>query len=252
MANTRFTLGFSRKTLIAALLGGIAALALALPLAATAQEAAPAVSATEAEMMTIAPELFGFLKANFPEDFSGFVTQVETTVASGGNVEGMVATHMLELRQKYAVHLTSASDEALTSVMTASIALQQAVMDGEGAAACGGFVVSGPGVFEGTPAAAKYEDLVMAQIVLLLAAAKGGHDAPVTREPASEADWKLIAEKTVEAGASQTGLQAIAMLDAANPELCTTLLTMLEAMNTESSGVGARVRADYLAQVGTL
>lgn len=254
MARILSTSSITRQRVAAILLGGMASFALAMPMA-HAQAVAPAApvnAALEAEIMAAAPELFGFLKGNFPQEFSGFVTLVETTIASGGSLDGLVQNHLAELRQKYASHLTGASDASLSALLTASIALQQAVLEGEGPAACSSFAVNGPAVFEGMPEAAKYEDLMMAQTVLLLAAAKGGHDAPVERAPAAEADWKVVTDMMVEAGVSQSGFQAISSLDAANPELCPTLLTMLDAMNTDTSGAGARVRAEYLVQLGAI
>jgi len=254
MARTFIASNTVRQGLVAVLLGGMATFALALPLANTtqAQETTAPASTMEAEIMAAAPELFGFLKGNFPEEFAGFVTTVETTVANGGSLDGLVQAHLFELRGKYAAHLAGATDDALGALLTASIDLQKSVLDGEGPAACGTFAINGPAAFEGTPAAAKYEDLMMAQTVLLLAAAKGGHDAPVERAPAAEADWKVITDMMVEAGVSQGGFQAISTLDAANPELCASMLTMLEAMNTEPTGAGARVRAQYLVQLGAI
>lgn len=243
-----------RRTMVSVLLAGLTSVAIALPLAGSAYaqvQPAATVSTTEAEMMAIAPELFGFLRASFPDDFSAFVAQVEQRVSTGGSADGMVQAHMLELRQKYAPHLAGASDAALETVLVATMDLQQAVFDGEGPAVCGNFAINGPAIFEGTPAAAKYEDLMMAQTVYMLAAAKGGHDAPVTRTAAVEADWKVITDMMTQAGVTSSGFEAISTLDAANPDLCPAMQTLLTAMNTEPTGAGARVRASYLLELVT-
>lgn len=234
------------------------ALALALPLAgpAQAQTATPAVPAapalSEAQLMDVAPELFGFLKSNFPQEFAAFVPQAQATVAGGATLDGVVMELLGGLRQKYGASLGTAPDNLLAALMTTTIDLQKAVFEGEGALACSKFAINGPSVFDGTPAQAKYQDLVMAQSVLLLAAAKAGFDTPVKRDAASQDDWKTITNLTLEAGATQTGFAAISKLDATSPELCPTLRGMLETMNSEASGVGARVRAAYLVSVSAM
>ncbi|WP_137150070.1 hypothetical protein [Devosia sp. FKR38] len=247
----------SRRSL-ARMLVAATALSLALPLVgqAQAQTATPVVPAapalTEAQLMEVAPELFGFLKSNFPQEFTAFVPQAQAAVAGGATLDGVVMDLLGGLRQKYGSSLGTAPDNLLTALMTTTIDLQKAVFEGEGALACSNFAINGPAVFDGTPAQAKYQDLVMAQSVLLLAAAKAGFDAPVARDAASQDDWKVITDLTMQAGATQAGFEAISKLDVASPELCPTLRGLLEAMNTEATGVGARVRAAYLVSVSAM
>ncbi|MBU1306064.1 MAG: hypothetical protein KKF33_11170 [Alphaproteobacteria bacterium] len=229
-------------------------LSVATPAHAQAASAAkPAgTSLTEAQLMDVAPELFGFLKVNFPEEFTQFVPLAQATVAGGATLDGVVMDLLGGLRQKYGASLGSAPEDLLGALMTTTIDLQTAVYEGEGPVACSNFAINGPAVFDGTPAEARYQDLVMAQSVLLLAAAKAGFDRPVARDQASQADWKRITDMTVEGGASQAGFEAISALDATSPELCPTLRGLLQAMNTEDTGIGARVRAAYLVSVSAM
>ena len=251
--------GFTPTRALAMLMLAASTLALSVSLAAPAQAqtavaAPPAAgpSLTEAQLMDVAPELFAFLKGNFPTEFAAFVPQAQAAVAGGATLDGVVMDLLGGLRQTYGASLATAPDELLGALMTTTIDLQKAVFEGEGPIACSNFAINGPAVFDGTPAAAKYQDLVMAQSVLLLAAAKAGHDAPVSRDEASQDDWKRITDMAVAGGATQAGFEAVSTLDATSPELCPTLLGLLQSMNTEQTGVGARVRAAYLVSVSAI
>lgn len=248
MSNILSNLISSKKLSVRVLLGGIGAAAAILAfnvVDAKAQETS--AGPLEAEMMNAAPELFGFLKTNFPDDFQSLVAQVEVTLNTGGTLNGVVANHLLDLRIKYAPQVSASDDASLAQVIEATIALQQTVLANEGPEACGRLAINGPAAFAGSPLEAKYEDLMLAQTVLLLKAAKVGHDTPVTRAAASEADWSQVTTMMTESGISQNGFAAIVNVDTANPELCPALISMLTAMNIDTSPSGALVRAEYLA-----
>ena len=249
---------FASPRALAMLMLAASSLALSTAFLAPAQAQSAAATApagaslSEAQLMDVAPELFAFLKANFPTEFEAFVPKAQAAVAGGATLDGVVMELLGGLRQTYGASLATAPDHLLGALMGTTIDLQKAVFTGEGAVACSNFAINGPAVFDGTPAEAKYQDLVMAQSVLLLAAAKAGHDAPVTRDEASQDDWKRITDMAVSGGATQAGFEAVSKLDATSPELCPTLLGLLEAMNSETSGSGARVRAAYLVSVSAM
>lgn len=219
--------------------------------AALAQQA-PVPNPFEAELMQAAPELFGFLKTNFPSEFQDLVVNAQMTHASGGDLSGLVQGHLLQLRKSYAAKVAVASDATLAALGDATISLTNAVLEGEGELACANYSVNGPAVFDGTPAAAKYEDLLLAQIVHVLVAARDGITAPTARQDASDADWQTLIDHMIALGMSNEALAGLAQQDPTNPALCGTMISLFQAMASEPTGAGARVRAQFFSQVAAL
>lgn len=210
------------------------------------------VTGFETELMQAAPELFGFLKGNFSAEFQDLVTKAEATHTAGGDVGVVVQGHLLELRKAYAEHIAVASDEALAALGEATISLTSAVLEGEGAATCANYNVNGPVAFEGTAAAAIYEDMLLAQLVYALLAARNGLDTPTQREDASDKDWEAVINHMLASGTTSEEIAGIAKQDPTDPALCGTMIDMFNAMNSEPTGAGSRVRAQFFSQVAAL
>lgn len=204
----------------------------------------------EANVVAIAPELYGTLKDRLPDAFAKMTTLYGGIVRSGSSPEfaaEQVRIDTPRLRDDYAGIIQSAPDAEISALLAANIAFHKAVLEKGGPDLCGQFVgaknvaLLQAGVFNDYQAQADALDAAF------FAAAGAAGQSPVTRSEATPEDQAAFGQALVARQLLPEMLTAIQSGDTANPMLCPGMIEMLGAAATLEGEAGSRIRATLVA-----
>lgn len=208
-------------------------------------------SATEAEIMKAAPEVYGYLKVAYPQDYASLLSQLTdlaVTATSSVGVQEQAALLMQNLRHKYASFISLAGEVELSALMAEQIKFYNSLLRDD-PTECAKVAINGPISIAGTEAASKYLDAFSSQTLVLFKAIRAGMDRPVARREATNDDWAAVGNAMAAAGSPDRYFDAISTLSVSNPDTCPALIDMMQAINGSDTDEVRIVRASYLASL---
>ncbi|HTM77265.1 MAG TPA: hypothetical protein VL133_06515 [Devosia sp.] len=189
------------------------------------------------------------LVADFPQDLQALeqrFSEIDNTEISPQLKLERAFLELTALRKKYAPNLRYARTE-LSAVMVLSLAeFYRAVLRREGPAVCAAFAADGAATLLTLGQGALYAQDLDRQAATYFSAVASAFENPDVVGAASEDDWKMVMGTIIAAGHPPSYVASIATAKADDPDLCSALLALFQAMVVAQPDAAQRVRAEFV------
>ena len=204
-----------------------------------------------AELGREMPKTIALLESDFPEDYQDILENLKAIIRDGG-AGGEIRTKSSEviaaIRRKYADNVAKAPDTAVRAFLTRNIEFQQQVRDEDGPNTCAEVAITGPNTLP-LYKLSKYYPALDNVGEATFTAIRQGMDSPVSREPASDADWSFITSALNGKGVSEKEINVLASVNGDDPRYCRLIILFLQEMHDLEGAPGERVRASFAKDI---
>lgn len=194
------------------------------------------------------PETLSLLEREFPDDYAALLHALGQIEVGRDSKEAALVRafgELTDLRRKYAERLRFAPRRSHAAMLGHLAAFYNLVFEAEGPAICGRFAQDGSAVLFEVGLSERYAEQLDQQSVRFFEAVVGAIEAPEPSEPVMPADWEVVLEHMVAAGAPPVFVATIGGGDPADPNLCPALAAMMVTSSVLDTAEGARIRADF-------
>jgi hypothetical protein len=210
----------------------------------------PSFTAADMEAELDKFQAFRLIKQHAPEEYKNAAASLVTIANTKGRES--ISKEAIEvgsqLRRKYADRLATARPEALKAYLDDLIAMFRVVQKDKGNQVCATFAQKG-GIVLAELAREDYKPMIDKQGALLWEAILLQPGSATPRAPATDAEWGLVGDAMVGAGATQAQIDAVAGEKYQDPAYCDGLIRFMEAAASLPGEVGDRVRASMLIEI---